>query len=209
MGTRQHCVLVASFVLGLVIAACSSGDDLSLELPPETIPVTTSTTQGSTSIATTTPSTTDTPEPTYSAKETAVREAHTRFMTVINADDNGVERIRPLIEQYVIDPQRTRMLEGIEEDLATGNRSVGPGYDSNIIKVVFRDEIAIVGDCSIDRGQLFSPEGELLIPAAEIYTVRETDLVDLDGQWMVTEFRTGTRIGCDPDGPPWNFYNLP
>ena len=211
MGTKKQLLTLSALAFLTLVSGCSS-DSGSLELPAATQPTTTPTSSTTLPSTTTTTTTTESPGPTYSAEETAVSEAHTRFMTVINALDeisDGVGVNKPLIEQYVTGPQRTRMLEGIEKRIATGNRDVGPGYDSNIVQVEFKGELALVGDCSIDRGELISPDGEVLIPAATIYTLRETHLIKENGQWMITDFITGTNIGCNPDGPPWDLHELP
>ena len=211
MGTKKQRLTLSALAFLALVAGCSS-DSGSLELPAATEPTNASTSSTTLPSTTTTTTTTESPGPTYSAEETAVSEAHTRFMTVINALDeisDGVGVNKPLIEQYVTGPQRTRMLEGIEKRIATGNRDVGPGYDSNIVQVEFKGELALVGDCSLGRGEVISPDGEVLVSAATIYTLRETHLIKENGQWMITDFIVGTNIGCDPDGPPWDLHELP
>lgn len=189
----------------------STSDPSDVSSTPPSTPSTTTTTSATTSTLSATTSSSDPTTPTYSEVETAVREAHTRFMTVIWANDdlnNGIGANQKLIEQYVIDPQKARMLAAIEDRKTTGQLDVGPGYDSNIMEVVFQDDVAFVVDCSLGRGTLLSPEGEMLIPAATVYKVRETQLVNLEGQWMVEDFRTGGDLGCNPDGPPWDVQPL-
>ena len=213
MGTSRKRFLAATIVVVSVLVGCSQDEQVSLELPATTL-VTTTSTISVPSSTTTVPitTTTEAPGPTYSEKETAVREAHTHFMTVVLRRDEleeGIGHNRELIEQYTIDPQKSRSLASIEKRIANSEYLVGPGYDSNIMQVEFKGEIALVADCSRDRSQMVSPEGKTIAESTGIHKVRETHIVEVDGKWMVKDFRVGSNLGCNPDGPPWDVHKLP
>jgi len=213
MGTSRKRFLAATIVVFSVLVGCGQDEQVSLELPTAASETTTSTTSVPSS-TTTAPitTTTETPGPTYSEKETAVREAHTHFMTVVssyNEFEEGIGHTRELIEQYTIDPQRSRSLAGIERRIAAAEYLVAPGYDSNIIQVEFKGDLALVADCSVDQGHLLVADGEVISDNDGVYIVRETHIVEVDGKWMVKDFRVGGNLGCNPDGPPWDFHDLP
>ena len=213
MGTSRKRFLAATVVVVSVLVGCGQDEQVSLDLPTATSETTTSTTSVP-STTTTVPitTTTETPGPTYSERETAVREAHTHFMTVVlnlNELEEGIGHNRDLIEQYTIDPQKSRSLAGIEKRITASEHLVGPGYDSNIIQVQFKGDLAFVLDCSADQGQLVAADGEMPSPTTGIHKVRETHILEVDGKWMVKDFRVGGNTGCNPDGPPWDPYELP
>ena len=170
----------------------------------------TSTTIVTNSIADTTttaqPSTTVTTEitttvVTYSEVETAVRTAHTRFMALFDRDEriDGPEAWLPLVEELTTGPQLTRMKEGTAKRVNSGERIAGSGYDSNIVDVQIDNDRASVLDCSQDRGERYSPDGELLSGASDDWIFRETILVNIDAEWLVEDFIIGEEQPCDPN----------
>jgi hypothetical protein len=111
---------------------------------------------------------------------------------------NGPEAALPLIEELTTGAQKRRMTEGIEQALESGERLVGPGYISNIVSVEIDGDRAFVDDCSLDRAELYSSEGELITPEADTFGVRTTVLVVVEGRWLVEDFWTSERE-CDPE----------
>lgn len=192
-------------VLSLVVSACTGGSEdttasETLEADSSTEDSTATTVDTSTtttSTTTTTTSTVATVDP-----EEAVREVHTRFMTEFFARDeretSPTERLA-LAAELTTGPQLARSTETIEALAESGEYNVSPGYDSNIVEIEVNGEQATVLDCSQDRGERFSADGELVSPAEDIFRIRETTLVLVDGTWFVKDFFTGGGIECDPD----------
>jgi hypothetical protein len=123
-------------------------------------------------------------------------------MTELFARDErvtGPESILPLAEQLTTGA----LLQRIKEDLAERQRSgvfgVSPGYDSHIVKVTMVDATnARVLDCSQDRGEGYSTDGKLLVPADDFYKLRESELTLVDGRWLAREIKTGGDERCEP-----------
>ena len=120
---------------------------------------------------------------------------------LFNRDErvDGPEVVLPLTDELTTGAQLARIREDIARELASGERLVGPGYDSNIIDVLIEGDHASVLDCSRDNGELYSAEGELITPAATIFKTRETRLVRVDDVWLVEDFVSGRGVECDPD----------
>ena len=133
--------------------------------------------------------------------EAAVRQVHTRFMTelfTIDARVVGPEARLPLAEELTTGRQLKRIRESVVNDLDSGERLVGPGFDSHIVLVVITGDKAEVVDCSQGRGEGYSADGQLLVPADDFYKLRWTELVLIDGTWFVEDFLTGGDNRCDP-----------
>ena len=142
------------------------------------------------------------PRPTLSVPEAAVvRMVHHRFMVDVYATDGRLAGSHGRIEraeQIVIDPQLQRLRDLADGYAETGRYAVSPGYASNVVHVWIDGEVARVVDCSRDRGELFEPDGAVVLRADDFFKLRETELVRIDGRWMVREFFTGGDLRCDP-----------
>jgi hypothetical protein len=139
--------------------------------------------------------------PTSVDPETAIREVHTRFMTELFDYDERTddpEELLVLVEELTTGAQLERMRTRIAAGPDLDERFASPGYESNIEKIELDGEYATVLDCSLDRGEAYSLDGELVTPAAEQHEYRETLLVNVDGRWLVTDFRTGGDQRCEP-----------
>jgi len=162
--------------------------------------ISTTTTAVVTSTTSTTASTTT--EPLHDEVEAAVREAHTRFMTEMFTIDERVtdplDRL-PIIEELSTGVQYRRSSEAARRRSETGEAIVAPGYVSNIAEVEIYGTTASVMDCSQGLAELYSPVGELLIPADDFFKFRTTELVLVDGVWKVSDFFAGGDDRCDPE----------
>ncbi|NNE72875.1 MAG: hypothetical protein HKN26_04360 [Acidimicrobiales bacterium] len=142
------------------------------------------------------------PRPTLSVPDVAVvRMVHHRFMVDVYATDGRVAGSHGRIEraeEIVVDPQLQRLRELADDYAATGRYAVSPGYESNVVHAWIEGDVAHVVDCSRDRGELFEPDGAVVLRADDFFKLRETELVRLDGRWMVREFYTGGDLRCDP-----------
>jgi hypothetical protein len=198
---------VIAFATALAVVGCS-GSEAGSE--PSASPTAASDSAvGTVETATTpstVPSTTATTEPatttvTYEEVETAVRAAHTRFMTELFTRDERVDgqgAWLPLVELLTTGPQLARMREGTATRVENGEFVAGRGYDSNIVDVVIEDDRASVVDCSEDRGTRYSADGELIGGESGFYRFRETLLVKIDHRWLVEDFIVGGEQPCDP-----------
>jgi len=166
--------------------------------------ISTTSTVAVTSTTSTTGSTTvsATSEPLFDETEAAVREVHTRFMTEMFDIDERVtdplDRLA-LIEELATGDQYRRSSEASKRAAESGEAMANPGYVSNIVTVTIVGDTASVLDCSQGRGELYSPTGELLIPADDFFKLRTTKLVLVDGVWKVNDFYTGGDNRCDPE----------
>ena len=152
--------------------------------------------------ATTTPVVTEPPTNSRADTEAAIRAAHTRVMTELFARDErieGPEAILRLAEELTTGPLLERIKENAADKVSSGERSVGPGYDSHIVKVTMVDsENARVLDCSQGRGERYSPDGVLIVPADDFYKLRESIFVLVDGRWLAYDINTGGDLRCEP-----------
>jgi len=196
---------IAALVV-LVAGGCS--DDGAESLPtssttPSTAEVESSSTTASTPETTTTTSSATTPTTTgatFSEVETAVRAAHTRFMTELFNRDERVDGYEPsllLAEELTVAPLLTRFQESTAGRSERGEHLAGPGFDSNIVNVLIDGGRASVLDCSLDRGSRYGPNGELMGAGGSVHQLRETLLVQVAGSWLVEEFITGGSEECD------------
>lgn len=194
-GVRVLAILLAA---GLAVAACNGE-------PDDDVADVTSTSEATTTTSTTEPTTTtSTTEPTTTTldDEAAVRELHTYFMTEYFARDEREVTLEEQIaelETLAIDPQLQRSKEVLASHYDEGQYAVNPGYVSNIVRIDIEGDRASVLDCSQGRGELFSAEGDLLIPADDFFKLRRTELVKIDGRWWITELITGGDERCNPD----------
>lgn len=189
---------LTALLLVLLASACSSRaaatDPTTSSAPSASVPDAPPT-------STTTLATTTTP-PTTVSTEAAIRAAHTRVMTELFARDEritGPETILPLADELTTGPYLQRIKEVTAAKVASGERSVGPGYDSHIVKVTMVDaNHARVLDCSQDRGERYSAAGSLIIRADDFYKLRESEMVLVDGRWLAQELNTGGDQRCTP-----------
>lgn len=198
--TWRSCVVLLAL---LAVAGCGgSGESAESTSPTSASASTESTTTTSTTEPTTTTSTTEATTSTTSAED-AVREVHTRFMTELyrlDAREEGYEGMLALARELTVDPQLTRLEEFVASLEAQGQLGVGPGYDSNVVSVQFREDgtEAVVTDCSQGRLEGWSEDGELLVPADDFWKIRRTHLVLRNGQWFIENYFTGGEERCDP-----------
>lgn len=186
----------------VVAGACSSGGESTAETlaPPTSDSTTTSSSTTSTTLTTTTGSTSTTAP--IDPVEAAVRDVHTRVMTQLFARDEFKDDPEVRIElarELTIDPQLTRIEDGIRGRSGASERVVSPGYDSNIIDVSVDGEMATVRDCSRDRGALVDADGEVVVPEDDYFKIRTTQLRLVDGEWFVEEIFSGGDERCEPD----------
>jgi hypothetical protein len=201
---RAHTVGVAEIGLCLAVVvglgACSSDNsaaDITTPASPTiTVAPPSDVTPTSTTVATTAS------EPATDDVEAAIRAAHTRVMTELFARDErvkGPEAMLELAEELTTGPLLERIRDAVEQRASTGERATSPGYDSNIVSLeVISPTSATVLDCSQDRSELFAPTGELLVPADDFYKLRESQLVLVNGDWLVQEIISGGDERCDP-----------
>ena len=137
--------------------------------------------------------------------EEQIREVHTRFMTELFEIDERVDdpaTVLPAAEELTTGNQLERIRQRVRHDAATGEALVGPGYDTNIVEVVIDGDRATVLDCSLDPAARYGPDGAVLVPADDFHKLRSTELVLVDGRWLVENFNTGGDERCDPDEQP-------
>jgi hypothetical protein len=188
--------------LTVVVMACSGSDEATSEtLPPPSSESTTTTSASTTSstVSTTSESTTTTEQ--YDEVETAVRAAHTRVMTELfayNEVAEGPEARLELLEELAVDPFLSRAAQGIQARLESGQRAVGPGYASNIVEVTIDGELARVLDCSLDQAVVYDADGEVVIPMADTFKLRTSQLRLIGGRWMLEDVFAGGDERCDP-----------
>jgi len=123
-------------------------------------------------------------------------------MTELFARDeriDGPEAMLPLAEELTTGPLLQRIRDDIKSKQTSGERSANPGYDSHIVRVtMLSTNHAQVLDCSQDRGERFSANGTLLIPADDFYKLRTSDMVQVDGRWVASDIYVGGDERCDP-----------
>jgi len=187
-----------ALILAPVSAACSSAADTADPTPSSAAP----TTEAVATVPTPSPSTTEAPTSSTTVEE-AIRAAHTRVMTELFARDErvtGPEAILPLAEELTTGPLLRRIQDGVKQRVESGERSVGPGYDSHIVRVtILNDTTARVLDCSLGRGERYSAEGAQLVPADGHYKLRETEMVFVNGVWLANDLITGGDERCEPE----------
>lgn len=188
----------------LAVGACSSsGASNPTSSEPDrviSVPTTTSTTP-TTSGTDSDPEDPVTSETTPEDTEAAVREVHTRFMTELFARDErevGPEAILILAEELTTGRVLARLRDSAADQLESGERTAGAGYESNITRVEVADDSAVVLDCSRDLSIGYSASGEPLNDPDPTFTFRETWLVRLQGSWLIEEFIVGGDIPCVP-----------
>jgi hypothetical protein len=120
-------------------------------------------------------------------------------LAAIDEREVGPEARLPLIEELTTGAQKARMTDAITERVENGDRlvSVG-GFISNVVSVDVNGDRALVEDCSLDRGELYSADGNLITPAADTFGLRTTVLVLVDGSWLVEDFWAAAEQ-CDPE----------
>ncbi len=192
--SRIPAFAVAVIVASVGSACSSSGGTADTTAPSSAVSATTGTVAATTS---------STEAPTSSTTvEDAIRAAHTRVMTELFARDErvtGPEAILPLAEELTTGPLLKRIQDGVEQRVQSGERSVGPGYDSHVVSVtVVSDTTARVLDCSLGRGERYSPDGTQLVPGDDHYKLRETEMVLVDGRWRANDLIAGGDERCDP-----------
>jgi hypothetical protein len=197
---------VVVIVGAMLLSACAGGGGIAEDstttvvVPAVTttgVVTTTTAAASTTSESTTTIAVTTT---TVSAEE-LVAQVHTRVFTELFARDervDGPEAHLPLAEELTTGPLLERIRLRSSENLADGGRSVGPGYDSNIVEVVVTGDSATVLDCSRDAGEGYSSSGELMVPADDFFKLRQSILILLDGSWVVEDIYVGGDQRCDP-----------
>lgn len=123
-------------------------------------------------------------------------------MTEMFAGDErvlGPAMILPLAEQLTTDPLLQRIKDDIAKKEQTGERDVGPGYESHIVQVSILDAShAQVLDCSKDQGQRLSASGQVLVRGDDFYKYRQTTLSMANGRWLVSDIYTGGSERCTP-----------
>ncbi len=196
---RRRIPAVAVALTLAPLAACSSSGDIS-----EGTAVAPASSPSTGAVATTPrPTTSTTAAPTSSTTvEEAIRAAHTRVMTEMYSRDervDGPEAMLALAEELTTGPLLNRIKDSVAERVASGERSVSPGFDSHIVRVTLLSTThAQVLDCSQDRGERYSPDGVLLVAADDFHKFRTSDLVLVEGRWLANEIYAGGDERCDP-----------
>lgn len=192
--------VLAAMTLPLTAAACSSSAAPADTAP--SVPITESTPAPSTSATATTPASTE-PTTGSTTVEDAIRAAHTRVMTELYRRDerlDGPEAMLPLAEELTTGPLLNRIRDAAAEHAASGERTSSPGFDSHVKDVTLVDQAnALVLDCVLDRSELYSADGRLIQPADQAPVLIETEVVLVDGRWLVREINAGGAVNCDPD----------
>lgn len=194
---------IPAFAVVVIVAsvgtACSSSSSTADTITAPSSSAVSATTEA---VATTTTATTEAPTSSTTVED-AIRAAHTRVMTELFARDErvtGPEAILPLAEELTTGPLLNRIQDSAAERGRTGERSVGPGYDSHIVAVTLTSGTsAAVLDCSLGQTEGYSSQGQLIAPADEHYRLRETEMVLVDDRWLAQELRVGGDQRCDPN----------
>jgi hypothetical protein len=183
--------------LGALAAGCSdSGDEITVD------PTTTESTTTTASTTTTTESTTTESTPTTLDDEATIRELHEYYLTdVWNRDERKVtlEEQIAKYEAIAVDPLRTRAIENLTAGYERGDYAINPGAESNVIEIDVQGDKAVVTDCILDSGVLYSAEGEVLIPGDEIHQLVQIEYAKVGEKWFVKNFFGGAEAMCDPD----------
>lgn len=195
---RRHRLGLALAVGALGAAACTS----SSASEPSTTDTSMTITVPSTRSTTSEPEEPTTSETTLEDVEAAVREVHTRFMTELFDRDErivGPEAILVLAEELTTGRVLARLQDSVTSKAESGERTVSPGFESNIVGVTLDGDTAVTLDCSRDQAERFSADGELLVESEAHFTYTETWLVFENGKWLVEEFIVGGDLPCDPE----------
>ncbi len=103
-----------------------------------------------------------------------------------------------LLAELTTGAQLERMLAVYASDAETDDYRRSPGHDSNITSIEIDGDRASVLDCSQGRGMVFNAYDEVLIAGDDFFKFRETQLVKLDGHWLVENFLAGGDLRCEP-----------
>jgi hypothetical protein len=199
MRYRSRSVVVIA--VGLACSGACSGPEISDSTTTRLITPLPSTSSTSTTAQLSTTRFLPTTTKPIDSVEAAVRLVHTRFMTELFARDErvtGPEVILPLAEELTTGRQLKRIQESVDRDLASGDRTSSPGYESHIVSVEVKGDKASVVDCSKDRSEGYSSAGQLTIPADDFFKFRGAELLEIDGKWFVEDFLTGGDNRCNP-----------
>lgn len=182
-------LLLSAVVMGFALSACSSGAGGSgsgVGVPTSDLPSITG--GGADRID--------------AEAEAAVRSVHTRVMTELFTRDERVDDptdMLDLADELTTGALKADITESLNRRLLAGYKAVGQGYDSNIVSVeITSDTTATVLDCSLDTRVFYDANGALLIPADTFHRLRESSLVLVDGQWLVSELASAGTGRCDP-----------
>ena len=191
----QRAFLAAAIIA--VLTACSGDAESSASTTSES-----STTINSHTTTSAPTTTTTEPTTTTTSVEDAVRDVHTRVMTEMFAVDElavGHEALPAAARDLTTGPLLRRLEESAVTSKEAGEFFVGPGYTSNIISIEIDGDHAAVVDCSQDLGEIRNADGDVVVPADDFFKLRQTNLVLIDGRWLVEELYAGGDERCDPE----------